>query len=229
MRKFWGCYQNASYCVGCNGGTVYIYDRNGTELAKFRDFPYAYTAAFQPNANIIAVKSTAGFLGFYDLDALSLLKKISFSKIEGQDEGFAFAPDGRYFYNIEKPADCQTQLCVYDMESLEKIRTLFPNEKKMFLSALEFGPETGNASVLGFLRDDTYGLFDYGFVGKLDMENGSVTNLHRLSVEQYEYLHWYKSWENHGFTEKSLAWNPLRRLDHIEKTSIKAVFDAATP
>lgn len=40
MRKFWGFYKNESYSVGCNGGTVYIYDSTGTELAKFRDFPY---------------------------------------------------------------------------------------------------------------------------------------------------------------------------------------------
>ena len=70
MRKFWGFYKNESYSVGCNGGTVYIYDSTGTELAKFRDFPYAYTAVFKPNSNVIAVKSTEGFLGFYDLDSL---------------------------------------------------------------------------------------------------------------------------------------------------------------
>ena len=40
MRKFWGFYKNESYSVGCNGSTVYIYDSTGTELAKFRDFPY---------------------------------------------------------------------------------------------------------------------------------------------------------------------------------------------
>ena len=43
------------------------YDKAGNELAKFRDIPYAYTAAFMPGKNIIAVKSTEGRLGFYDL------------------------------------------------------------------------------------------------------------------------------------------------------------------
>ncbi len=35
MKKFWGFYKNESYSVGCNGGTVYIYDLTGKELAKF--------------------------------------------------------------------------------------------------------------------------------------------------------------------------------------------------
>ena len=120
MRKFWGFYKNESYSVGCNGGTVYIYNSTGTELAKFRDFPYAYTAAFKPNSNVIAVKSTDGFLGFYDLDSLTLIKKITVTRAGAQDEGFAFTPDGRYFYNIEKPVNsCQTQLSIYDAVSFE--------------------------------------------------------------------------------------------------------------
>ena len=81
MRKFWGFYKNRSYSVGCNGGSIYIYGQNGKELAKFKDFPYAYTAAFKPNSNIVAVKSTEGYLGFYDLDSLSLIKKIIVTRL----------------------------------------------------------------------------------------------------------------------------------------------------
>ena len=228
MRKFWGFYKNEFYSVGCNGKTVYIYDANGKELAKFRDFPYAYTAVFKPNSNIIAVKSTVGYLGFYDLDSLSLIKKITVTRIGSQDEGFAFTPDGKSFYNIEKPVrSTRTQLGIYDTESFEKVRTLFTDERKMVLKNLEFDNGTGIAYVLGFMRDDADGVFEYGFVGKLDVESGSVTNLHALDKKQYHYLRWYKSWENDGFTEKSLKWNPLNEIKHIEETSIKAVFDAA--
>lgn len=228
MRKFWGFYKNRSYSVGCNGGSIYIYDQNGKELAKFKDFPYAYTAAFKPNSNIVAVKSTEGYLGFYDLDSLSLIKKIIVTRLGAQDEGFAFTPDGRYFYNIEKPVySTQTQLSIYDTESFEKVSTLFTNERKMVLENLEFDNGTGIAYVLGFMRDDTEGMFTYGFVGKLDVESSLVTNIHALDKEQYEYLHWYKSWETSGFTEKSLKWSPLNKLDHIEETSIKLVFDVA--
>ena len=42
MRKFWGLYKNDKYIVGCNGATVYVYDTDWKELAKFNDFPYAY-------------------------------------------------------------------------------------------------------------------------------------------------------------------------------------------
>ena len=36
---------------------------------------------------MIAVKSTEGFLGFYDLDSLALIKKITVTRIGAQDEG----------------------------------------------------------------------------------------------------------------------------------------------
>ena len=65
MRKCWGEARNDRFIVGCSGATVYIYDKDGTELAKFKDFPYAYRAVFKPGTDIIAVKSTAGYLGFY--------------------------------------------------------------------------------------------------------------------------------------------------------------------
>ena len=93
---------------------------------------------------MIAVKSTEGFLGFYDLDSLTLIKKITVTRAGAQDEGFAFTPDGRYFYNIEKPVNsCQTQLSIYDAVSFERMNTLFTNEKKMVLDNLEFDKETG--------------------------------------------------------------------------------------
>lgn len=226
MRKFWGFYKNESYSVGCNGGTVYIYNSDGKELAKFKDFPYAYSAAFKPHSNIIAVKSTEGYLGFYDLDSLSLIKKITVTRIGAQDEGFAFTPDGKYFYNIEKPMDStQTQLSIYDAEAFEKVNTLFADEEKMVLDSIEFDAETGIAYVLGFMRDDADGVFAYGFVGKLDVENGSVTELHSLDKKRYDYLHRYKSWEKRGFTEKSLEYSPLKRMEQIEETSIKTVFE----
>lgn len=222
MRKFWGFYKNDIYSVGCNGTTMYIYDSNEKELARFKDLPYVYTAAFKPNSNILAVKSTAGFLGFYDLDSLSLIKKITVTTIGAQDEGFAFTPDGKYFYNIEKPVNSYlTQLSIYDTESFKKVNTLFTGERKMFIDNIEFDNETGICYVLGFMHGDA----DGGFVGKLDVESGSVTDLHPLDRKQYDYLWWYKSWEQRGFTEKSLEWNPLNELDYIEKTSIKTVFD----
>ena len=227
MRKFWGFYKNKDYSVGCNGGTIYVYDVNGKELAKFKDFPYAYTAAFKPNSNIVAVKSTAGFLGFYDLDAFALIKKITVTRIGAQDEGFAFTPDGRYFCNIEKPVcSYQTQLSIYDAATFEKVNSFFVNESKMVLDNIEFDNAADICYVFGFMRDDT-GTFDYSFVGKLDIESGTVSDIRTLDEKQYDYLRWYKRWEKSGFTEKAFENNPLNQLDHIEETSIKAVLAAA--
>ena len=53
--------------------------------------------------------------------------------------------------------------------------------------------------VLGFMRGDIGGVFGYGFVGKLDIENGTLTNIRAIDEERYNYLRWYKSWERSGF------------------------------
>ena len=225
MRKFWGFYQNESYSVGCNGGTVYVYDKVGKEIAKFKDFPYAYKATFMPGKNIIAVKSTEGYIGFYDLNSLSLLKKITVTRIGAQDEGFSFSPDGRFFYNIEKPiTSIRTQLGIYETESFERIKTLFDDDIRMVLESLEFDVETNRCYVLGFMRDDE-NVFDYGFVAIFDSEEHIIHNIHAIDKKKYDYLQSYKRWESEGFTEKSLEWSSLKSLNHIEVTSIKDVFE----
>lgn len=225
MRKFWGFYQNDSYSVGCNGGTVYIYDVNGKELAKFKDFSYAYKAVFMPNTNIIAVKSTIGYLGFYDLEKLLLVKKITVTTIGAQDEGFAFSIDGKYFYNIEKPNESiHTQLGIYETTSFTKVSTLFEDNKKMVLEHLECDDETGDVYVLGFMRDER-GVFDYGFVAKYNQEKQVIDNICTIDKD-YEYLKAYKKWEMMGFTDKSLEWNStLNKLEKIKKTSIKEMYN----
>ena len=48
MKKFWSYIENDKYGVGCTGQTVYLYDKNGTELKTFKDLPYAYKSAFSP-------------------------------------------------------------------------------------------------------------------------------------------------------------------------------------
>ena len=103
MPKFWSLISNGKYRVGCTGQTVYIYDQNGTELVKFKDLPYAYTAAFSPKGDIFVVKSTAGRIAVYSLDEPCLIQKFRFSKVDGsQDDIFCFSPDGEWFYNIER-------------------------------------------------------------------------------------------------------------------------------
>lgn len=227
MRKFWGFYKNESFSVGCNGATVYIYDNNGKELKRFKDFPYVYKAAFLPNTNIISVKSTAGYIGFYDLEKLSLIKKHTITTIGAQDEGFVFSANGKFFYNIEKPVEStDTQLGIYETTTFSKINTLFKDDTKMVLNHLEIDKATGCCYVLGFMRDVTTGIFDYGFVAIFDEENLMITDIHVLNRIDYEYLNAYKDWESMGFTDKSLEWNyTLKNLEAITPITIKEIFE----
>lgn len=225
MKHFWGDYQNESYRVGCTGGAIYIYDKAGKEIARFKNFPYAYTAAFMPGRNIIAVKSTEGFLGFYDLDTLSLLKKITVTKIGGQDEGFGFSSDGRFFYNIESPTcPVRTQLGIYETRTFSKVCTLFSKNERMILEHLEFDDENNTCYLLGYMLDNK-GMFEHGFVATLDTKNKTIENMSAIEEKQYNYLLNYKHWEMSGFTERALEWSPLKSQGHIDRISIKEVYE----
>lgn len=225
MRKFWGFYDNGTYRVGCNGATVYVYDSQDNEVAKFKDFPYAYKGMFMPGRNIIVIKSTEGYLGFYDLDALELMQKIVITRIGAQDEGFSFTLDGRFFYNIEKPQfSTATQLAIYETETFTKVNTLFSDRKELVLCHIEFDNESEKCYTLGFMRDET-GVFDFGFIGLLNVEGADICEIKRMERSQYNYVNGYKNWELRGFTEKSLEWNyDLRNLEKIEPVSLKSTY-----
>ena len=86
MRKFWCYISNGIYSVGCTGQTVYVYDKEGKELAKFKDIKYGYKAVFSPTQNIFIVKSTGAYFAVYSLDTMSLIK-IEPSYIEYDEHG----------------------------------------------------------------------------------------------------------------------------------------------
>jgi len=110
---------NEKYNIGCTGQTIYVYDKNGIKLAKFKDLIYAYHAAISPNGDIFVVKTTDGRLGVYSLERLKLIKKFRFSKVDGaQDDNFCFSPDGKEFYNIERHVDSlKTALSIYETDN----------------------------------------------------------------------------------------------------------------
>lgn len=215
MRKFWSFLDNGTYRVGCNGATLYVYDQDNRELAKFKDIRYAYTGAFHPSKNIFALKSTEGGLAFYDLDRMCLLKKIVYTRLGAQDEGFAFTPDGRYFLNIEKPVlSYRTELTIYDTETFDVVKRMFQGEDIMVLECLEFSKTTPDCFVLGFLRGED-GVFAQGFIGKL--REASVSDLRKLPEDRYDYLQWYKHWEHSGYAEKELEWSHPILKDAAER------------
>lgn len=221
-KKFWGYCQNDTFYVGCNGATIYVYDKNYNELAKFKDVPYAYRAKFMPNTNILAVKSTAGYLAIYNLNTLKLVKKITATRIGAQDEGFTFTPDGKYLCNIEKPiTSVHTQLTVYRTSDFAVEAILFENNQKVNIKAIEFDTDN-KCYVLGFVRNEE-GVYDYGFVGEL-VSHG-IQNIKKLEDDDFDYMRAFKNWEDFGFTEREKENSHyLKDKEIIEYISLKDMY-----
>lgn len=64
-KKFWTFIGNDKYDIGLTGSTVYVYDKNGTELATFKDLTYAYNAVISPLGDIFVVKTTDGRMAIH--------------------------------------------------------------------------------------------------------------------------------------------------------------------
>lgn len=222
MKKYEGYVQNKNFKVGLNG-TVYIYDYEENELAKFQDVPYMYRGKFIPNTNILVVKSTSGWLLFYDLDKLELMTKIRFSNIESQDENFDITQDGEYLYNIEAPeSSVRTQLTKYDLKTLKPVITAFYDLDNVFLKYVEI--YNGIVYLFGFIRNDE-GIKDYGFIGlyKEMGEKCGIQGVKKLDEDFYTQIYQYKACEDYGFTQKSLK---NRHLEKIEDLKIITLRDA---
>ena len=222
MHNFWGLYDNGTYRVGCNGTTIYVLDQENRELAKFKDIAYAYHGAFQPNTNRFIAKSIEGKLAVYDLDRLTLMKKISITRIGAQDEGFAFRPDGMFFYNIEKPkSELVTRLVIYDTRDYSIKRALFDHQTQMHLEDLEFD-SNHTCYLLGYMRDEDR-LYDYGFIATLI--DDELQQIKKLSEAQYHSVRDYYHWKRSGFTAKALERSTLKDDEHRPSITLKALFD----
>ena len=227
MKKFWGFYENDNFKIGCNGASIYVYNKNDIELARFKDIRYAYTGQWMPNQNIFVAKSTEGSLAIYDLDNLKLIKKFYITHIGAQDEGFSCTPDGKYFYNIEKPKiSTITRLTKYDTLDWSYSILPFSQDENIVLQYLEFDKETGIGYLLGFIRRVSglrKGEIHYGFVSRL--VNDEMINLKRLDYSTFEYVRAYKSFEEAGFTEKRLEWSSLKDYKIIKPVSLKELWE----
>lgn len=208
MRKFWCYVSNETYSVGCTGQTVYVYDKEGKELAKFKDIKYGYKAVFSPTQNIFIVKSTGAYFAVYSLDTMSLIKKVKYSNIDAsQDDGYCFSKDGTYFYNIERQkSSTNSAISIYDTSTFERVNIFLEDNQKIEPSYIEYD-EHGQIYVFGFLRGDT-GVISDGFVSKCN-ENG-LEDVLTISKEDYEYYHNFKSLEIKGFTEKAKEWSGFK-------------------
>ena len=156
---------------------------------------------------MFAAKSNVGYLAVYDLDKLSLIRKINIPRVGAQDSGFAFSETGDLFYNIESPVrSTRTQLTVYDGITFDRIATYFAEEEKLFLRFIE--TYTDEVYVFGFMRRDD-GVYDYPFTARF--VNGEIRDIRRIRSNDYpitdwtpwenndcRYLHIYKNWETEG-------------------------------
>lgn len=210
MKQFWSDITDGQFRVCCTGQTVYVYNAQNTELARFKDLPYAYTAAISPKGDIFVIKSTDGRLAVYSLSDLQLLRKFRFSKVNGaQDDNFCFSPDGARFYHIERHGDsCKTALSVYHTPDFSLEKRLFADDTRMVLSTIEYDTAADSYYLLGFCRGQK-GAAERYFVGRLGSDD-TLTDTVRLSEREYDFYHAYCSLRQMGFTEKAFAWSPLK-------------------
>ncbi len=202
MKKFISLVSNGEYSVGCTGQMVYVFDKNGAEIAKFRDLPYAYDCAISPKGDIFVVKTTEGRLAVYFLQEPRLIRKFRFSKVaEMQDDNFCFSTDGEEFYNIERHIDgCKTALSVYDTKDFTLKNRLFSDETDMMLSCVEISE--GEIYLSGFFRKKQNGVAHRFFVAKLD--GNSLSDIRYVSEEECGFCTSYKKAEICGFTDEAI-------------------------
>ena len=205
MKKFWGYVSNNKFSVGCTGQTVYLYDKDGNELGKFKDIIYAYTPMISPDGTLFIVKSTDGRLAVYSLETFSLIKKFRFSKVDGsQNDGFCFSPDGKLFFNIERQKDSlHSAISVYDTTDFSFANQIESGEY-MMLNHIEFDKATNTYYVLGFTRGANK-VIKHGFVA--EFQNNQIKNITAIPENEHNFYRSYKHLEIMGFSKKAYEWS----------------------
>ena len=202
MKDFQTYISNGIHSIGCTGQSVYVFDKTGNEIAKFKDLIYAYYAMISPNGKFFVVKSSEGCIAVYSLETLSLIKKFRFS-MAPSDEGFCFSQDGTEFYNIEshRNADTpKTAVAVYDTSDFSLKKRILDDNTRLYLSMLEMCDD--EIYILGSKKpsEDREDIEDSKyFVGKLtNDELDSIT----ISDREYWYYYEYLDFKLKGFAKK---------------------------
>ena len=200
MKNFVGFTSNGEYSVGCTGQTVYLYDKDSKELAKFKDLKYAYSPMISPDGKIFVIKSTEGRLAVYSLESHTLVKKFRFSKVDGsQDDNFCFSSDGTEFYNIERHIDsCKTALSIYDTSDFSLKKRILHDDFNLVLTAVEYNTEENKVFLLGYMREPESGVAYKFFVGELIKD--SLKNIVSVSEKEHDFYLDCKNFEIHSFS-----------------------------
>lgn len=215
MRKFWGYKSNGNFSAGCTGQTVYLYDGEGREIAKFKDIKYGYNPVFSPKGNILIVKSTGAYFWVYSLETLSLIKKVKFSNVdESQDDGYCFSADGRYFCNCERQGDSiNSAISVYDTSDFERKAMFLDKDKRTEPKYIETDEGSGKMFVLGFLRGND-GVIREGFVSRFT--DKGLDGIRVIPREEYDFYDNFKHLELSGFTEKAKEWSGFNTISDLK-------------
>ncbi|MBQ5445224.1 MAG: hypothetical protein IIT48_00960 [Lachnospiraceae bacterium] len=206
MRSYWSLIGNDKYSIGCTGQTVYLLNKQGIEIAKFKDLPYAYASGISPRGDLFVVKSTEGRLAVYSFSPAELITKFRYSKVGGsQDDDFCFSSDGKKFYNIERHIDSTiTALSVYDTKSFSLIKRVLDKDYSCVLTSIEYDAETETVFLLGFYRDEA-GIASEFFVGKLI--DDKLNDVVRISEKEHDFYRDYLHLKMSGFTNKTFKWS----------------------
>lgn len=206
MPSFWSYISNGIFTVGCTGQTVYIYDENGKEKAKFKDLIYAYNAEISPDSKKAVIKATDGKLAVYSLEDMKLLNKFRFSKVDGgQHAGFCFSADGNLFFNLESHGDgLEHCLSVYETENFTLIKQLFYG-KESCISCIEYDKEYDSYFVLGIF----YRRFRRNKYFAAEFRDDGLENITYINEKDYNFYHSFKDLEKSGFTQKAYRWSHM--------------------
>lgn len=217
MRSFWSYVSNGTFSVGCTGQTVYVYDKSGNELAKFKDLIYAYLPVISPDGKQFVVKSTDGRLAVYSLETLSLIKKFRFSKVNcAQDGGCCFSSDGSLFYNVESHIDdLHCSISVYEAGLFSKI-SQYDFDAADMITEIEYDAESDTCFFLGNVRGD----HGYRYVAKFS--GNDAHDAVRITEEEWWFYTAYMPLKASGFTKKKYEWShhldadleELKTVDH---------------
>ena len=204
--KFWTYLETDKYNIGLTSRTVYIYDKQGNELTKFKDLNYAYKGCVSHNQSLLAVKSTEGRMAIYSLDRLELITKFRFSKVDGaQDDNCIFSKDDRYLFNVERHvSSLKTALSIYNTSDFLLEKQLFAENGDWGLSVIEYDEKLDDYFVLGLSRGQETKAAKSFFVARL--VDDELQDMRVIDEATYLFLRFAKSVEFAGFTEESYKW-----------------------
>ena len=206
IKKYWTHIKTNKYDIYLTSKTVYIFNKDGRVIKKFKDLDYGYMGCVSPNEDLLVVKSSSGRIAVYSLDELELIKKFRFSKIDGsQDDNFIFSPDGKYIFNIERhESTTKTALSIYNTSDFSLEDRLFANEDYLVIDEVEYDSELNSYFVLGFYRDKETRCASKFFIAKLI--NKELKEMKFIDEKSHGFLCAAKIVEFAGFTEESYNW-----------------------